>query len=185
MMSPLFVHAVSYNVGLREGDWIKYGQFKVTWRGNGTEPSNVAEEKKIDWVRVDVENVSGTTVTVNVTVAYNNGTQTSQIGSEDVASGFLSGSALTELTLIASNLKNGDQIFNYTLLPYHPPPGFVLPTINQTTWGIYAGAVRNVNLLDLNETFSSMNSTLTFTDRIYWDQSTGAVVWLVREIASS
>ena len=177
MMSPLLVHAASYNVGIKEGDWIKYSQFKVTWSGNGTEPSSVADEEKIDWVRMDVENVSGTTVTVNLTVSYDNGTQTLQTGSEDVASGFLSGSVLAEFSPIASDLKKGDQIFNYSLLPYPQLKGFTPPAINQTTLGIYAGAVRNTNLLELNETFSLMNSTLTFTGRIYWDQSTGAVVY--------
>lgn len=31
------VRAVDYNVGVKVGDWIKYGQFTVTWSGNGTE----------------------------------------------------------------------------------------------------------------------------------------------------
>jgi hypothetical protein len=156
---PLLVRAADYHVGVKVGDWIKYGQFKVTWSGNGTEPSYVTDEKKVDWVRFDVENVSGTAVTLNATAHYNNGTQTSQSASADVASG----QGMTGIrVLIASNLKAGDPIVDQANSP----------TINQTTSGAYAGATRNVNLLDTTSVYGSQTTTV----RIYWDQGTGAMV---------
>jgi hypothetical protein len=159
MALPLAVRAVDYNVGVKVGDWIKYGQIKVTWTGNGTEPSYVTGLQKIDWVRTDVENINGTNVTLIWTVHFNNGTQTPENLSVDVA-GTEETSGFT--LLIASNLKRGDAVVN----------GTNSPTINQTTTGIYAGANRNVNLLE----FTSVYDNQTMTNKIYWDQSTGVMV---------
>jgi hypothetical protein len=153
------VRGVDYSVGVKVGDWIKYGQFKVTWTGNGTEPSYVTDEEKVDWVRFDVENAGGTTATLNATAHYNNGTQTSQSFSADVASG----QGMTGIkVLIAANLKAGDPIVNQTNSP----------TINQTTSGTYAGASRSLNLFEVTSVYA--NQTTTY--RIYWDQGTGAMV---------
>ena len=155
---PTLVRAVDYNVGVKVGDWIKYGQFTVNWTGNGTEPSYVTEEKKIQWTRIDVENVSGTTITFSLTTQYNNGTRTPQTLTVDVATNSMSG-----FFLIASNLKSGDRLTN----------GTISSIINQTTTGNYAGATRNVNLVSVNTTGFG---NLTLTSRIYWDQTTGVMV---------
>lgn len=167
---PVLVQAVNYNVGVKAGDWIKYGQYKITWVGNGTEPSYIIDQEKIDWMRVEVENVSGTIVTLNSTTHYNNGTLTLYGGSVDVASGFI------PTWLIASNLKSGDPIFNSTSnLRYTPP------TINQTTTGIYSGAVRSVNLLEVTSVYDNQTETI----RICWDQSTGVMVEMYVKVPMS
>jgi hypothetical protein len=155
---PGLVCAVDYAVGVKAGDWIKYGQLSVTWTGNGTEPSYVADEKKTDWVKMEVENVTGTIVNLNVTVHYNNGTKTYQISSVDLNGSVYMGSRF----LIPANLKSGD------LLSTQPNS----PRINQTITRTYASASRNVNLL--NVTASYLNQTATFT--VYFDQSTGFMV---------
>ena len=165
VLPPLLVRAENYTVGVKSGDWMKYGQFTVTWNGTGTEPSYVTEEKKLDWVRVDVENVSGTTVTLNFTIHYNNGTQTPQTMNVDVASSSMNG-----YFLIASNLKSGDNITSEASSS----------TINQTTTGTYAGATRNVNLLESTTVFQNQ----TTTSKTYWDQSTGIMVEAYAETPS-
>ncbi len=152
---PTLVRAVDYNVGVRVGDWIKYGQYKVTWSGNGSEPSYITDEKKVDWMRIDVENISGTTVTLNLTTHYNNGTQIPQNSSIDVTGNF-------GYFIIASNLKSGDNVINQANFP----------TINQTTTAMYAGASRNVNLLETTSVYGNQ----TTTGKVYWDQSTGVMV---------
>ena len=158
MVLPALVRAVDYNVGVKAGDWIKYGQFTVNWTGNGTEPSYVTEEKKIQWTRIDVENVSGTTITFDLTTQYNNGTLTPQTLTVDVATNSMNG-----FFFIASNLKSGDRIAN----------GTISTIINQTTTGTYAGAARNVNLVNITTTAFG---NLTIASRIYWDQTTGVMV---------
>ena len=67
VFAPIMVHAKNYTVGVKAGDWVKYGQFTVTWTGNGTEPSSVTDAKKIDWLRIDVVSVAGTTASLNFT----------------------------------------------------------------------------------------------------------------------
>jgi len=155
---PGLVQAVDYTVGVKAGDWVKYGQFSVTWTGNGTAPSYIEEEKKMDWVKLEVENVSGTTVNINMTLHFNNGTQIYQISSVNLNSTASMGSRL----LIAANLNSGD--------PLSPEPNS--PTINQTITRTYASASRNVNLLNATTVYQNQTTTLT----VYFDKSTGFMV---------
>jgi hypothetical protein len=134
VFAPTLVHAKDYVVGVKAGDWVKYGQITVTWTGNGTEPSYVTETKKVDWVRIDVLSVVGTIASLNQTVHFNNGTQIFQSFDTDVQSGNSAGTS----NLIASNLTAGDPLSPQT-------PGTI---INQTVTGLYAGANRNVNIID-------------------------------------
>ena len=156
---PLVVSAVvEYKLGVRDGDWVKYGQITVSWTGNGTEPTIVAEEKEVQWIYVDFENVSGPIVFVNITTQLNNGTQLFENDTEDVSGNSAMGGAF----VIASNLKTGDAIANQS----------GAPTINQTTTGRYAGATRTVNLVE--EAFTTLNQTVM--TNATWDQSTGVLV---------
>lgn len=160
VFAPALVHAKDYTVGVKAGDWVKYGQITVTWTGNGTEPSYVTDEKKVDWVRVDVLSVVGTTASLNLTSHYNNGTQTSSSQNTDVQSGGFMGMEF----LIASNLTMGDPLSSQT-----PEP-----TINQTSTSFYAGANRNVNMIDFISSYQGVQSET----KIYWDQNTGIMVEL-------
>ena len=155
---PFVVSAAEYKLGVRNGDWVKYGQITVSWSGNGTEPTLVAEEKEVEWIYVDFENVSGTTVFVNITTQFNNGTQLFENDTEDVSGNSGPGGAF----VIASNLKSGDAIANQSSAP----------TINQTTTGRYAGATRTVNLV--KEVSTTLNQTVI--TNATWDQSTGVLV---------
>jgi hypothetical protein len=159
VFAPTLVHAKDYTVGVKAGDWVKYGQITVTWTGNGTEPSYITDTKKLDWVRIDVLSVAGTTAILNFTYHYNNGTQTFLSLDADVQNSALAGGYL-----VASNLKVGDR-----LSPQTPET-----TINQTVTGLYAGANRNVNVIDYK-----LNSTgYPMEEKFYWDQNTGIMVEL-------
>lgn len=159
MVLPWLVRAADYDTGVKAGDWIKYGQYTVTWSGNGTQPSYITEEEREDWFRVDVENVSGTTVTLNETIHFNNGTQTSENSSVDVTGNAgMSGVKL----LIACNLTKGDPLTSQANSP----------TINETTTAMYAGASRNVNMAETTSVYDNQ----TIATKIYWDQNTGAMV---------
>lgn len=169
MVLPMLVRAVDYTVGVKAGDWIKYGQISATWNGTATEtePSSVTEEKNTSWLRFEVENVTGTTISLNATSHYNNGTETFATDSFD-----LNGSAMSERFLIAANLKSGD--------PLATQPNS--PTINQTITGIYAGAYRNINVLDIAEVITSSQGNQTATAKFYWDQSTGMLVEMYEKL---
>ena len=154
---PSLVRAVSYSPGVKVGDWIKYGQITVTWTGNGTEPSYVTEERNLDWARIDVTGVSGTVVTLNSTAHYVNGTQMSQSISEDVNSTTYLGSTY----LIAANLNSGDMLSLQA----------GSPTINQTVGKAYAGAGRDVNVLNVTTTYQNQDVILA----TFYDQNTGVM----------
>jgi len=166
LFAPTLIHSQDYAlpllspVGVKAGDWVKYGQITVNWIGNGTAPSFVTNEMKVDWFRIDILSVAGTTANLNDTVHYLNGTQTSQSFDVDVQSGNMSGF----LFLAASNLTTGDPLSPQT-------PQF---TINQTVTRTYAGAYRAVNILDST---SSLGET-----KIYWDQNTGIMVEIYENI---
>jgi hypothetical protein len=159
VFGPTLVHAQYYLVGVKAGDWIEYG-YTVTWIGNGTEPSYVTEAKKLEWVRVDVLSVTGTTATLNETLHYTNGTQTSQSYDINVQSGKVTGYEF----LVASNLTAGDPLSPQT-------PDYA---INQTVTGLFAGAKRNVNILDSKSSNQGSQSEI----KMYWDQNTGIMVEL-------
>ena len=145
-------------LGVKAGDWVKYGQLSVNWIGNGTAPSFVTDEMKTDWFRIDVLSVAGTTATLNDTAHYTNGTQTLHSVDVDVQNDSLPG----YLFLVASNLTAGDPISQQ---------GYASAfTINQTVPRTYAGAERTVNIID--STFSLGKI------KICWDQNTGIVVEL-------
>lgn len=158
VVSPMPVQALNYNVGVKIGDWIKYGQFTVSWTGIGTEPSSVTDERNVDWVMLEVTSVSGTMVTFNVSKHYVDGKLTYNQESADVNVS----ADLSSKLLFAANLRSGDQI--------SPQSGEF--TINYTTSGVYAGASRTVNLLD----YTSVKNNLTTSVKTYFDQSTGLTV---------
>jgi hypothetical protein len=160
--APTLVHAKDYAVGVRAGDWVKYGQITFAWTGNGTEPSYFTEAKKVDWTRIDVLSVVGTTVSLNFTEHFNNGTQMFYNLEVDVQSG-----SSAESFLIASNLTSGEP-------PFPQTPGY---TINQTVTRTYAGANRNVNIIDIKSGFLFFPSELSEI-KICWDQNTGIMVEL-------
>jgi hypothetical protein len=159
VFAPTLVHAKDYTVGVKAGDWIKYGQITVTWTGNGTAPSHITDAKKLDWLRVDVLGVAGTTASLNETAHFNNGTQTFQSYDVDVQSGNSPGN----LFLVASNLTAGDP-----LSPQTPQL-----TINQTVTRLYAGANRNVNYIDSK---SSADTSSPSEGKVYYDKSSGIMV---------
>jgi hypothetical protein len=164
VFAPTLGHAKDYTVGVEAGDWVKYGQITVTWTGNVTEPSYVTETKKIDWTRMDVLSVVGTTASLNQTVHFNNDTQTFQSLVIDIQSSNSAGNSY----LIASNLTAGDPLTPQT-------PG---TTINQTVTGLYAGANRKVNMINYKGNLTSAQVNYPFEYKTYWDQSTGVMVEL-------
>jgi hypothetical protein len=168
LVVPVFAtmaHGQGYTVGVKAGDWVKYGQMVVAWTGNGTEPSFVIDENKIDWMRIDVLNVTGTTASLKWTTHYNNATQTFLNFSVDVQSmgaPMLGGGSSLSM-LIASNLKAGD-----------PIGAGSERTVNQTVTGTYAGANRNVNII--YNTYSPDLLFFTWKEKFYYDQNTGIMV---------
>jgi hypothetical protein len=162
VFAPTLVHAKDYTVGVKAGDWVKYGQVRFTWAVNGTEPPYLTELKKLDWLRIDVLSVAGTTASLNLTGHFNNGTQTFQSFDADVQSSNLAGMSY----LVASNLTAGDPLSSQA------PEN----TINQTVTRLYAGANRNVNVIDVKSNLTIARVNYPGEYKVYWDQNTGVMV---------
>jgi hypothetical protein len=162
VFAPPLVHAKEYTVGVKAGDWVKYGQITFNWTGNGTEPSYATEFKKIDWSRLDIIKVTGAIASLNATIHFNNGTQIVQSYDADVQNGTSEGNTF----LIGSNLIAGDPI----------NPATSEAKINQTVVRIYAGANRNVNVVDLQNNVTIGTVSIQGESRSYWDQNTGVLV---------
>jgi len=160
MLLPLSARATTYTVGVKPGDWIKYGHYSVNYIGNGTEPPAVTEAKEIQWMRIDIENVTGMVVFLNLTAHFNNGTETQRNYNINVYSGAY---PLYDFFVIPANLTVGDAM-NY---------GMFSQTINATDAGRYAGATRNIVVV--NDTITT-SGNMTLTNRDCWDQTTGVLV---------
>jgi len=161
LVSVIPIQAVDYTVGVKVGDWVKYGEISATWTGTGTEPSYITEAKKIDWLKGEVKTVSGTKVTGENTGMYKNGTAIRPYNSTiDVATGEGGGGYMT--SLIAANLNEGDSITQQA--------GAV--KINGTVTRTYCKASRSVNFIDYTMSMQQGNLTV----KVYWDKATGVLV---------
>ena len=120
--------------------------------------------KAIIYFRGDVQSVSGNSVTVQTTLHFNNGTADKiqvEIGNVQTGEGNLTSGVAA--TIIAGGLGQGDKLSTSTSAA----------TINQTVTGrTEAGAARDVNLLDITNSYGGSSQKMT----VYWDKITGVSV---------
>jgi hypothetical protein len=151
------VSAVTYYVGVKVGDWAKY-DFLFDW--TSTDPQSepdMEQEKQVDYTRVEVKEVSGTTVTLRETTHFKNGSIETMVYRGDIKRGM----GNLSVQLIASNLKEGDR------LSEDPD----VPVINRTRFEKYAGATREVNLVRSTVGTPGLGNWSILD--AYWDKKTG------------
>jgi hypothetical protein len=144
VVSVIMVSGASIDIGVENGDWVKYEVL-------GTVPQLAYYE----WVRLEVQDINDTEITVMATIHYKNGEEETNTLSWDIESG-------REPWIIPANLNEGDEFqFRYENL-----------IVNETRILTYAGASRTVNLLHLvkYEEYTEMAA--------YWDQTTGFLLEL-------
>jgi len=151
-------------VGVKIGNWAKYN-VTVTWQSTmpgATEPPQIQEMRKIEWLKVEVQGINATIMTILMTYHFKNGTdQTLAPMSGDIATQFLT-------FIIPSNLSTGDLI-----------AGTAAP-INGTTIRNYAGMNRTVNYLGFSTSFFGVN----MTQIMYWDKATGILCEMLMEMST-
>jgi hypothetical protein len=145
LVFPVF--AVSNNLGVTVGQFVKYGNF--SGNGQGFEAFN-----DYGFLQLKVTSVVGKEVTLFSTGQFKNGTALPgngtiavwniEIGTED-------GNPSTQGPIIAANLNQGDPI---------PPPDTY--SVNQSERRTYLGSNRVVNILNVEISTSDYNSTLTY-----------------------
>jgi len=156
---------VQVAVGVKVGDWAKYNM-SFTWQStdpNATKPPQFEETQKIEWIRIDVQNVSNTNITASPSYHFKNGTeQTLPSMSADIATQFIT-------FVIPSNLNATDTI-----------PG-TAASINGTIIRSYAGMNRNVNYLGSSSVMNMTQTVINMTQTIYWDKATGILCEILME----
>ena len=163
------VSAPTYKVGVKVGDWAKYGMtggwsFEPS-TANLTEPQEVTNAKKVDWIEIRVLEVSGTSVTIQATARYENKTEKTSTHSGDVRTG----SGDLAYQVIAGSLSEGDKIFEAE----------EALEIQTTALSSYAGFQREINY----GSFTIPVGEGTYrTFEFGWDKVTGiiAYTWMER-----
>jgi hypothetical protein len=151
------VSAETYEIGVKVGDWAKY-IFSFNWSSTRSEPEppEVNQTRQVVYSIFNVTEISGWNITVQETIYFKNGSQTTTIYFGDIRTGKPS----LGFQIIAKNLKEGDKI-------WEPEDA---PKVEKTGHAIYAGATRTINFISTDMGDPEGNITITY---FFWDQATG------------
>ena len=151
------VLSVTYNPGVINGQYVKYGNFVGV--GPGAEAF-----KDYAFLKLQVTDVSGKAVTLLSTSQYKNGTAIAGNGTISVwniETGTEDGVLSTQGPIIAANLNQGDAI---------PPANTYV--VNRTESRTYLGVSRAVNVLDASLLTPDYTATLTYV----YDKASGMLL---------
>jgi hypothetical protein len=152
--------------GVSVGNTFTYGNMNFDWSSNDPSATPPIEWMTLNgtaWFRGTVQNIAGTNVTVSTLLHYNNGTESTELGSVDVDTG----DGNMTLFLTSSNLNFGDPV--YTTGDYS---GF---TINETIPMTYPEGSRQTNHVNVTMEESSELYSISLSMNLYWDQATGVL----------
>jgi len=172
-------------VGVTVDDWFKYGDTTFSWSSNdpnatwpptGYEMEWMEWLNETEWMRVSVEDVSGTNITFQATLYFKNGTDIIRSGWTDIDTGDSSNDTAETMNMglctIPANLDANDTI--YASSPY-------LLNITEAIVRTYPDIVRETNHLNMTFEYSQDESDVFMSANYYWDQSTGVLVELYVE----
>jgi hypothetical protein len=149
--------------GVNVGDWAYYD---VSIDFSTNDPSPPIESVPTDNITMHVVSVLNTNVTYESTIALENGTSVTMTLWLDVSSGQASPvGSLPPGVLIAANLSAGDS------LSLNDPS----LTINSTVLRAHAGALREVNHIELSRTVNSTSFWMDMNYSYYWDRQSGVL----------
>jgi len=157
--------------GVKAGDWIEYF---VSLSGNATLGEGGGPQPGVNYAKLTVMEVSGTNITAEALIRYENGTQTTEINAIDVDSGQGNGSAL----FIAANLTKGDLVYTGNWSEGPISPGV---TINETILREYLGSIVEVNQLNVTTGYTSPDFNYSLSISYYWYKATGMMAEMFME----
>lgn len=166
-------------VGVSAGDTFRYTYNLDFNQNNSTDltlPSYIEQlfdqAKTIEWAQLTITNVSGTQVTAQTLLHYNNGTEQTSTQTTDVETGQDNLSSF----IVASNLNQDDPIY----------PGQTSNTINETITRNYPSGSRQINHQSIISNYNvTQDELLGFSmtgfqeqnrQDIYWDKQLGVLV---------
>jgi hypothetical protein len=152
-------------VGVKAGDWVGYGDVSFETATNIT--GYESEEVNLSWLSMEIIDVQDSNVTTRSTVIYENGTEETEVGWGDIATG----EGNLSVGIVPSNLTAGNVIpANLTWYTEEP----LKLSINGTVTRKYAGADREVNYVNITYPIISGNMTYGgWNMSFYWDKETG------------
>jgi len=155
-------------VGVKVGDWVKYGNFLATWTSNDPNaqepPLDLIEHNNTEWAINTVQTISGTNIAFQTVTHYKNGTETTSILYVDINTGEGNGS----FTLISADLSPGESVYDST--------EHARTWANETIRLVYANALRETNVLALTTSqfvSGETDQTLVYRIEYFWDKTTG------------
>jgi len=168
LVAPVVEGSSERIVGVKVGDWIKYGNFYASWTSddpNAQEPpKDLIEHSSIEWITNTVQNIVGTNITFQTVTHYKNGTETTSMYHVDIKTG--EGNAT--FAFISANLDAGESV--YTSIEYADT------WINETAPLVYVNALRETNYLlaSMYEVVpGDVEQTLFYQTEAFWDKATG------------
>ena len=159
-IQPVTTELSERKVGVNVGYWIQY-RISVTWESNdpnATTPQHVLDSQQLLFFSNVVQSVSGTNITFDRIMHFQNGTEKSYTYWVDVDTGRGS----TYLFFISANLSAGDII--YTGI------GEDIGEIDETITRSYLGETVEVN----HSNSTTSNGYFIYGD-IYWNKATGVL----------
>jgi len=156
-------------VGVKVGDWVKYDVKRI-----GPEPAAWTPPPmgRAVWVKVEVQNVSGTVVTISETILLSDGNQTSREISEDLQE---ASSAGFTYYILPANLHAGDIIGERIVFVAADNSDYkwVKLTVNATVSRSYGGSTREVNMLNYSFLMPFIEYMNNYSAEYYWDRESG------------
>jgi hypothetical protein len=153
-------------VGVSEGDWFKYG-FTLDWdyELNATAEDFIfADFLQGDWVTLTIQDVTGTNVTGQFTIHFENGTEKLLTGSVDLATG----EGDLRNWLISADLNANDSLY----------ASEIDEKINETLIQVYPWGSTETNHLLYSYNFSSEEDYSILCLDLYWDREIGILTEL-------
>lgn len=154
-------------VGVDVEDWVKYGNFDAEYASSDPEaqrtPSVIVEHDNTAWIRNKVVNISGSLVTFESLVHFENGTEYESLEEVDINTGTSSSEIKALFKFVSADLGEGDSIYSAA--------GFDAFKITETIFHEYIGGIsRKTNHLSSSETLPQGISV--YVD-YHWDKETG------------
>ncbi len=153
--------AQTRTVGVSEGDWFKYG-FELDWNyelDESPEEFIFTDFLQGDIITLNIQDVSGTNVTGQFTISYENGTEKNLTGSVDLATG----EGDLRNWIISSGLTANNPLYETE----------IDETINKTITQTYPWGSRQTNQLLYSYNFSTGEDYSALSLVFNWDQEIG------------
>jgi hypothetical protein len=176
LLSAIVVTAVVAQprvAGVSAGDWFKYGDITGSWNSN--DPNAVfpmLELNHTEWMRISVEDVSGTNITIQYTWLFTNGTEKIESGYIDVDTG----EGNMTFMAISANLNTNDTIYS--------SPSYSTQKINETIVRTYPDGVRDTNHMNMTIEYNVTGFYQYLSMNWYWDRVSGIFVEMSQEATS-